>query len=78
MLAANRAADAQREFARALEMAPGRARSLIGLARAASKAGDATVAARAARDLLRNWHSADAGLAERSEVERLVALGAKN
>jgi hypothetical protein len=28
---------------------------------------------RAARDLLRNWHSADKGLVERADVERLVA-----
>lgn len=73
LLAAGRAADAQREFARALELAPGRARSLLGLARAASRAGDGAVAARAARDLLRNWHSADKGLAERADMERLIA-----
>jgi hypothetical protein len=28
---------------------------------------------RAARDLLRNWQSADKGLVERADVERLVA-----
>jgi tetratricopeptide (TPR) repeat protein len=77
LLAAGRPADAQHEFARALGLAPGRARSLLGLARAASRAGDGTVAARAARDLLRTWHSADKGLAERADLERLIAGGGR-
>jgi tetratricopeptide (TPR) repeat protein len=75
LLAAGRAADAQREFARALELTPGRGRSLLGLARAAARAGDTITASRAARDLLRNWHAADAGLAERAELERLIGSG---
>jgi tetratricopeptide (TPR) repeat protein len=73
LLAAGRFSEAQREFTRALELAPGRSRSLLGLAHAASRAGDQAVAARAARDLLRNWHSADEGLVERANVGRLVA-----
>jgi tetratricopeptide (TPR) repeat protein len=73
LLAAGRFSEAQREFTRALELAPGRSRSLLGLARAASRAGDQAIATRAARDLLRNWHSADKGLVERADVERLVA-----
>jgi cytochrome c-type biogenesis protein CcmH/NrfG len=72
-LAAGRFPEAQREFTRALELAPGRSRSLLGLARAASRAGDQAIAMRAARDLLRNWHSADKGLVERADVQRLVA-----
>jgi tetratricopeptide (TPR) repeat protein len=72
LLAGGKAAEAQREFTRALELTPGRARSLIGLARAASTAGDEPVARAAAQDLLRNWRSADASLAERAEMERLV------
>jgi tetratricopeptide (TPR) repeat protein len=73
LLAAGRFPEAQREFTRALELAPGRSRSLLGLARAASRAGDKAIAMRAARDLLRNWHSADKGLVERADVQRLVA-----
>ena len=72
LLAAGRAAEAQREFTRALAQMPGRSRTLIGLARAASRAGDKDVAASAAGHLLRNWHSADASLAERTEMERLL------
>jgi tetratricopeptide (TPR) repeat protein len=72
LLAAGRFSEAQREFTRALELAPGRSRSLLGLAHAASRAGDHAVAARAARDLLRNWHSADKGLVARADVGRLL------
>lgn len=72
LLAAGRAAQAQREFTRALELAPGRSRSLLGLARAAAAAGDNAASARAAQQLLRNWHSADTNVPERAEVERLA------
>jgi tetratricopeptide (TPR) repeat protein len=72
LLQAGRSAEAQQEFTKSLAAAPGRSRSLIGLARAASRAGDIPVAARAARELLRNWHAADAKLPERAEMERLL------
>jgi tetratricopeptide (TPR) repeat protein len=72
LLQAGRPVEAQQEFTKALAAAPGRSRSLIGLARAASRAGDVSVAVRAARELLRNWHGADAGLPERAEMERLL------
>ena len=72
LLAAGRAAEAQRHFARALELTPGRSRALLGLARAAAAAGDHAVSVRAAEQLLRNWHSADANVPERAEVERLA------
>src|SRR5688572_23760403 len=72
LLQAGRAADAQREFTRALELAPGRARSLLGLGRAAFAAGDSTVARKALTDLKRIWHSADKSLPELAEVERLL------
>ena len=75
LLEAGRPVEAQREFTRALELAPGRSRSLIGLARAASRAGDRAVAVAAARELLRNWHSADADVPERAEMERLLKGG---
>jgi hypothetical protein len=75
LLAAGRPLDAQREFTKALAAAPGRSRSLIGLARAASRAGDSAVAVAAARELLRNWHEADRSVPERAEMERLVEGG---
>jgi tetratricopeptide (TPR) repeat protein len=73
LLAAGHSAEAQREFARAEEAAPGRSRALIGLARAASRAGDASVAAQAARKLLDNWHGADADVPEREEMQRIAS-----
>jgi hypothetical protein len=75
LLEAGRPVEAQREFTRALELAPGRSRSLIGLARAASRARDSSVAVAAAREFLRNWHAADAGIPERAEMERLLKGG---
>jgi tetratricopeptide (TPR) repeat protein len=72
LLLAGKARDAQREFMRALELAPGRARSLLGLGRAALAAGDSTVARKALTDLKRIWHSADKTLVELVEVERLL------
>lgn len=73
LLGAGRAAEAQREFVRALELTPGRSRSLLGLARAAAANGDLDASRRAAQHLLRNWHSADADVPERGEMERLAA-----
>lgn len=73
LLAFGQPAEAQREFMKALALAPGRARSLLGLGRAALSAGDTAAAARALGDLKRAWHSADAGLAEVAEVDRLLA-----
>lgn len=75
LFAAGRFGDAQREFTRASAVTPGRSRTLIGLARAASRAGDRVVAARAAADVLRNWHVADANLPERAELERIAGAG---
>jgi tetratricopeptide (TPR) repeat protein len=72
LLQLGRADDAQREFSRALELAPGRARSLLGLGRAALAAGDKAVARRALEDLKRVWHSADASLPEVAELNRML------
>ena len=69
----NRPADAQREFSRALDLAPGRARSLIGLVRAAAAAGDRAVAESAFRLLQSNWHDADAGLPDLGTLRPLLA-----
>ena len=52
---------AQLEFEKALSLAPGRSRSLIGLARAAVATGDKPTALRAIAQLNRNWHAADPG-----------------
>lgn len=73
LLDAGRAAEAQREFTRALELTPGRSRSLVGLARAAAISGDREASRRAAQHVLRNWHAADADIPERLEMEQLAA-----
>lgn len=51
--------EAYAEFARALELAPKRARSLLGLARSAKAMGDAAAAEKAQADLNAVWHRAD-------------------
>ncbi|HEX9565048.1 MAG TPA: hypothetical protein VF981_13785 [Gemmatimonadaceae bacterium] len=73
LLAFGESAAAQREFSRALELAPGRARSLLGLGRSALAAGDLLAARRALGELKRIWRSADADLPEHAELERLLA-----
>ena len=60
LLARGANAEAQKEFTRALEMAPGRSLSLLGLARAARAAGDTAVANTAEATLKKNWSSGDA------------------
>jgi tetratricopeptide (TPR) repeat protein len=55
----NRPAEAQREFERALALAPNRALSLVGLGRAAAGAGDHKTAQRAHNTLREVWHAAD-------------------
>lgn len=66
---------AQREFERALALAPKRARALLGLARAAVAAGDAQAGRRAYATLADIWHGADETLQERAEARRLAAGG---
>jgi tetratricopeptide (TPR) repeat protein len=61
---------AQREFERALQLAPRRALSLLGLARAATMSGDREAAARAHSELRRIWHRADGDVAWVREVAR--------
>ena len=72
LLGFGQSAEAQREFMRALSLAPGRARSLLGLGRAALAAGDTAVARKAFGDLKANWHSADPMLPEVTELNRLI------
>src|SRR2546430_1794290 len=73
LLQAGRPREAQREFARALQLAPKRALSLRGLGRAAAAAGDATTAARAYAELRAIWHRADADRPELAEAARFLA-----
>jgi tetratricopeptide (TPR) repeat protein len=61
-------APARRHFEQALARAPRRSLSLLGLARAASRTGDAEAAAEAYADLARSWRQADAELSELAEV----------
>lgn len=72
-LALRRPGEAQRSFARALELAPNRALSLVGLARAAAAAGDRKTAARAYADLRAIWHGADPDLPALAEATRFIA-----
>jgi len=60
LLARGENAEAQKEFVHALEMAPGRSLSLLGLARAARANGDTAVAAKADATLRQNWATGDA------------------
>lgn len=68
LLADGKAGEAQRAFTRALELAPGRSRSLLGLLRAARQAGDLALARQAEERLGANWKEADA--ATRAELAR--------
>ncbi len=64
-------AEAKLEFVRALRLAPGRSRALLGLARAAVAAGDKATARQAIESLTLNWHAADPQV--RDELARLSA-----
>jgi cytochrome c-type biogenesis protein CcmH/NrfG len=72
-LAEGRASEAQQAFVRALALTPRRALSLLGLARAATAAGDSSAAAEAYADLRRVWHQADADLPSLAEVRQSQA-----
>jgi len=64
----DRPAEAVLEFQRALGLAPGRARSLLGLARAARAASETATSDRAYDQLLAVWHRADADVPALGEV----------
>ena len=55
-------------FERALQRTPNRSRALLGLARAAAKAGDAAKSRSAYKQFLINWRLADATLPELQEA----------
>jgi len=71
LLELNRPADAARAYEALLRQAPGRARSLFGLARAAERAGDMTTARARYQEFLTLMHAADG---DRPEI--LVARNA--
>jgi hypothetical protein len=68
LMAAGRAKDAIGWFEKALERTPNRSRSVLGLARAATKAGDAAKSRAAYKQFLSNWKNADPGLPEVKEA----------
>jgi len=72
LLASGDAAGAVKQFQAALARTPRRAASLLGLARAASKAGQPAVAVKAAKDFLAAWHLADASRPELAEARALA------
>lgn len=65
--------EAQAEFRRALALAPGRSRALLGLARAAIATGDKAAARRALDQLATNWTHADPEAREDLTVLRRLA-----
>jgi hypothetical protein len=72
LLPAGQPQQAARQFARALEREPNRARSLLGAARAAAQSGDAAGAAAAYGKLLEIWRQADPQLAELKEAQQYL------
>lgn len=73
LLNAGDVGEARAEFERSLAHAPERALSLLGLARAASKAGDRAAAEDAYRRLAAVWRRADPDLPELAEARRSPA-----
>jgi tetratricopeptide (TPR) repeat protein len=73
LLQTGRAKDAVMWFERALVRTPNRSRSVLGLARAAAKAGDAARSRALYKQFLANWRFADAGLPEVKEARAALA-----
>jgi tetratricopeptide (TPR) repeat protein len=69
LLKAGRPKEASDQFAAALARQPNRARSLLGAARAAAKAGDAKKASDFYSRLARQWQQADSNLPELKEAQ---------
>jgi tetratricopeptide (TPR) repeat protein len=72
LLAGGDAAGAVKQFQASLARTPRRAASLLGLARAAAKAGQRAEAAKAAKDFLAAWHLADTNRPELAEARALA------
>ena len=70
LLELDRPKEAREQFERALDRAPRRALSLLGLARAAAQAGDSQKATDTYVELLGIWHRADDDLPELTEVRQ--------
>jgi tetratricopeptide (TPR) repeat protein len=68
LLEANRPAEAVRWFEQTLVRTPNRSRALLGLGRAAAKAGQTAKSRAAYRQFLVNWAEADPGLPELAEA----------
>lgn len=73
LISLDRFEDAQRQFEASLARAPRRARSLLGLARAAAKLGDAETVKQTHMTLRAIWHRADDDLPELTEIGVLPA-----
>lgn len=69
LLSANRPKEAAEQFGIALLRQPNRARSLLGVARAAAKSGDTKAALEAYSKLMRQWSQADPNLPELREAQ---------
>ena len=74
LLRAGQPREAIEKFQAALLRQPNRARSLLGLARAAAQSGDRFTAATTAVKLLDQWKQADADLPELKEIREFVRL----
>ncbi len=72
LLASGDAAGAVKQFQAALARTPRRASALLGLSRAAQKAGQRTLALQAAKDFLAAWHFADPARPELTEARALA------
>ncbi len=73
LLASGDAANAVKQFQASLARTPRRSASLLGLARAASKARMKAESVKAAKDFLAAWHLADATRPELAEARQLAA-----
>jgi predicted Zn-dependent protease len=75
LLNLNRPAEAVQQFELALKRVPRRASSLLGLARAASRASETKTAHQAYAELNRMWHNADSELSALQEVKKMMEDG---
>jgi tetratricopeptide (TPR) repeat protein len=73
LAASGNAGEAVRQFQASLARTPGRAASLIGLARAAQAAGRRDVAVKAAREFIEMWHAADPDRPEMKDARAIAA-----
>jgi tetratricopeptide (TPR) repeat protein len=74
LLQTGRASEAVVWFERTLSRTPNRSRAVLGLARAAAKAGSMAKSRTAYKQLLANWRTADAGLPEIAEARAALAV----